>query len=268
MGSGKRKIFHPAVKADHNLMKINFKRKKGGGGGNWGQGLDYLLEDFWEKLDELVEDNYYGRHNKRLINFLFPKVSLALKNSVSEMKRSCEKGEGLSDWIKKAERIRNFSKSAKNLSCKVIFIDSATQFLRETYVNYRPHFHKKIIKTNYNLKELKGIIASPLSKNIKGKIRVVLSEKDFLSFKKGEILVAKETSASFLPLIRKAKAIITDEGGLLCHAAITAREMKKPCVVGTKAGSRVLKTGDWVEISADGKISVEAGPQYLRHHLV
>jgi len=85
----------------------------------------------------------------------------------------------------------------------------------------------------------------------------VLNEKDFSKFKKGEILVTNETDVSFLPLMKKAKAIITDEGGLLCHAAITAREMKKPCVVGTKASSRVLKTGNWVEIDIDGKIRMQ-----------
>ncbi len=238
------------------MQKINFKRKKGGGGDNWGAGLDYLLKDFWEKLDELVKNNYYGKHNKQLINFLFPKISLALKNSVSEMKGSCEKGEGLSDWIKKAKKIQNFSKSAKNLSGKVVFIDSATQFLRETTTGDRPAFCEKNLKTNYRPRELKGLIACPISRDIKGAVRIVASERDFSKFKRGEILVANETDASFLPLIKIARAIITDEGGLLCHAAIIAREMKKPCVVGTKVASRVLKTGDWLEIDEKGEVRV------------
>ena len=83
-----------------------------------------------------------------------------------------------------------------------------------------------------------------------------MDKKDFSKFKKGEILVTDETDASFLPLMKKAKAFITDEGGILCHAAIVAREMKKPCVVGTKIASRVLKTGDVVEISIDGTVRI------------
>ncbi|MDP3131142.1 MAG: PEP-utilizing enzyme, partial [Bacillota bacterium] len=103
----------------------------------------------------------------------------------------------------------------------------------------------------YKQKQFKGTVAWGGFRKIRGSVRVVLDEKDFSKFKKGEILVTDETDASFLPLMQKAKAMITDEGGILCHAAIVAREMKKPCVVGTKVASRVLKTGDKVEIAID-----------------
>jgi len=99
-------------------------------------------------------------------------------------------------------------------------------------------------------------MAGKMAKEINGVVRVVLDEKDFSKFKKGEILVTDETDASFLPLMKKAKAFITDEGGILCHAAIVAREMKKPCVVGTKIASRVLKNGDWLEIDEKGEVRV------------
>ncbi len=51
--------------------------------------------------------------------------------------------------------------------------------------------------------------------------------------------------------MRKAKAIVTDEGGVTCHAAIVSRELKIPCIVGTKIATRVLKDGDLVEVDAD-----------------
>ena len=53
------------------------------------------------------------------------------------------------------------------------------------------------------------------------------------------------------PYIKKAKGIITDEGGITCHAAIISRELKIPCVVGTKVATQVLKDGDEVELNAD-----------------
>ncbi len=49
----------------------------------------------------------------------------------------------------------------------------------------------------------------------------------------------------------KAAAVITDEGGLLCHAAIVSREMKKPCIVGTKIATKVLKDNDIIEVDAN-----------------
>ena len=59
------------------------------------------------------------------------------------------------------------------------------------------------------------------------------------------------TRPQFIEGINKAKAIITDEGGITCHAAIISREMNKPCVVGTKIATRVLKDEDLVEVNAD-----------------
>ena len=59
------------------------------------------------------------------------------------------------------------------------------------------------------------------------------------------------TRPEFIPLIRKAAAIVTDAGGILCHAAIVAREMKKPCIVGTKVATKAFKDGDLVEVDAN-----------------
>lgn len=249
-------IINFLIKTIVKIKKISFKRKKGGGDGEWGVGLDYLLKDYWDDLDKLVEDNYYGRHNAKLINFLFPKVLLALENSVSEMKCFCGSGKKMADWIKKAKKIQNFGKTSKTLGEKVVFIDTTVQFLRETSVKdkiIRRVLKKKI---DYKQKQFKGMVAWGGFKKIRGIVRVVLDEKDFSKFKRGEILVTDETDASFLPLMQKAKAIITDEGGILCHAAIVSREIKKPCVVGTKIANRVLKAGDKVEIDISGAVRV------------
>lgn len=233
------------------MIKINFKRKKGGGDGDWGVGLDYLVKDYWNDLDKLVEDNYYGRHNVKLINFLFPKILSALENSVGEMKHLCGSSKKVADWIKKAKKIQNFGKTSKTLGEKVVFIDATTQFLRETSV--RDKIIRRVIKkrTLYKQKQFKGLIAREGFKKIRGVVRVVLDEKDFSKFKKGEILVTDETNASFLPLMQKAKAIITDEGGILCHAAIISRELKIPCIVGIRIATQVLKDGDCVEIDTE-----------------
>lgn len=86
---------------------------------------------------------------------------------------------------------------------------------------------------------------------ITGKVRVVLEYRDMKKFEEGEILVSSMTIPDFLPVMKKASAFITDEGGITCHAAIIAREMKKPCIIGTKIATQVLKDGDIVEVDAD-----------------
>ena len=69
------------------------------------------------------------------------------------------------------------------------------------------------------------------------------------------ILVAGQTRPQLMPLIRKAIGVITDEGGITSHAAIVARELKLPCLVGTKAATNRLRTGDLIELDADNGVA-------------
>lgn len=90
---------------------------------------------------------------------------------------------------------------------------------------------------------------------VSGRVKIVLDPSDpKLSFLEGDILVTGMTRPEFLPLMEKSAAIITDSGGILSHAAITARELKKPCVIGTKIATKMLKDGDMVEVDANAGI--------------
>jgi len=104
-------------------------------------------------------------------------------------------------------------------------------------------FGKKVISQ----KTISGIPAS--AGTVRGTVRIVLDPKKD-KFYKNEILVASMTRPDYLPLIKKAKAIVTDEGGLTCHAAIVAREFGIPCIVGTKIATKALKNGDKIEVRA------------------
>jgi pyruvate,water dikinase len=97
--------------------------------------------------------------------------------------------------------------------------------------------------------EPKGVGASP--GKVSGKARIIESIKEFESFMDGEVLVAPETTPSFVPLMRKASAILTEKGGITSHAAIVARELKKPCIIGVKGATKFLKDGDMVEVDAN-----------------
>ena len=59
------------------------------------------------------------------------------------------------------------------------------------------------------------------------------------------------TTPDYVSAMKLASAFVTDEGGLLCHASIIARELKKPCIIGTKIATKVLKDGDLVEVNAN-----------------
>ena len=99
---------------------------------------------------------------------------------------------------------------------------------------------------------LKGIGASP--GKIKGVVRVILDPSEISKIKEGDILVTKMTNPLFTLAILKSKAIVTDEGGMLSHTAIVARELNIPCIVGTKDATKILK--DNQEVIVDGKEGV------------
>jgi len=100
-----------------------------------------------------------------------------------------------------------------------------------------------------DVSEFKGQPASPGV--VRGKVRIALMARDSHKIKEGEVLVCSMTSPDYVPAMKKSIAIVTDEGGLLCHAAIVSRELGKPCVIGTKIATKVLKDGMEVEVDAD-----------------
>ena len=105
-------------------------------------------------------------------------------------------------------------------------------------------------KIYQKVKYIKGIPAS-LGK-ARGIVRV-FNDPNYLNEKlqKGEILVSSQTTPDFVPAMKKAAAIIADEGGATCHAAIISRELGIPCIVGTKIATQVLKDGNIVEVDAN-----------------
>ncbi len=100
-------------------------------------------------------------------------------------------------------------------------------------------------KTN----EIKGICAYP--GKVKGLVKIIYDAREMGKVKKGDILVCKETNPDLVLVMERAGAIITEEGGVTSHAAVVSREMRKPCIIGTKIATKVLKDGDLVEVDAE-----------------
>jgi len=84
-----------------------------------------------------------------------------------------------------------------------------------------------------------------------GRVRIVLRTAHLDKVESGDIIVTPMTTPDYLAGMKRAAAFVTDEGGITCHAAIVAREMDKPCVIGTKVATQVLHDGDLVEVDAD-----------------
>lgn len=133
----------------------------------------------------------------------------------------------------------------------------------EDSINYIGKKAQEIMKEfseipDTSMRTITGTTAHNPGTKIKGKITIItraygdqtLMRQKMADMNQGDILVSETTDPELMEACRKASAIITDVGGMLSHAAITARELGIPCVVGTKIATQALKDGDMVEVDA------------------
>lgn len=115
---------------------------------------------------------------------------------------------------------------------------------REEYYN-----SVKSVENNTNiLKTRKGVCAS--SGKVVGKAKICLTFEECNKLEEGEILITYGTDFDFMNAIIKSKAIVTEEGGILSHASVISRELKKTCIIAFKGITKVLKDGDLIEVDA------------------
>jgi pyruvate, water dikinase len=100
---------------------------------------------------------------------------------------------------------------------------------------------------------LEGIAVG--TKIAQGKVKIISDISKMTQFTKGEVLVTKMTDPDWVPLMRISSAVITDEGGKTCHAAIVARELGIPCIVGSKKATKTLKNGQIITLDCSQGLS-------------
>jgi len=108
---------------------------------------------------------------------------------------------------------------------------------------------------NSGVRELKGLPS--IAREARGRAVIVLSSKDFVKVKKGDVLVASMTTPDFVSVMEKAIAIVTDEGGHLCPRGDRCRELRIPCVTGTRFATKALRDGDEVDVDANNGVVVK-----------
>jgi phosphohistidine swiveling domain-containing protein len=121
----------------------------------------------------------------------------------------------------------------------------------------RVYIGKDLKKITKNIKvtikpgqtEVVGQTAQP--GHAKGRVKIIIRAADMKKFMKGDILVSIATDPDIVPAMKRAAAIVTEQGGITSHAAIVSRELGIPCVIGTKIATKVFKDGDMVEVDAD-----------------
>lgn len=104
-------------------------------------------------------------------------------------------------------------------------------------------------------KEIKGTVGC--KGKATGTARIINNTSDFHKMQDGDILVAPMTRPEYVPLMKKAAAIVTDEGGMSCHAALVSRELGVPCIIGTQVATKELQDGMQVQVNANnGSVTI------------
>jgi phosphohistidine swiveling domain-containing protein len=210
--------------------------------------IDKNLEDAFKSIRDLA---YLYSETKK---FTLNQVNIAIRNVLTPLAK--ERKVNLIDlYFLNEEELFDFidGKDINRLNSRK---DSGVYLMKNGKYsllskNKEKKYLSKIIKftNNGKIKSIKGLTAS--KGNAKGRVRLVLNASQINKVEKGDILVAPFTTVSYVPAMEKASAIVTDLGGITSHAAIVSRELKMPCVVGTKNGTNVLSDGDMVEVDAN-----------------
>lgn len=204
-----------------------------------------LLERYTIWQDIRKKENFLGDH---YVYLLLTEIARRKKVSVKRVRQLMPNE--LMEFAKTKNPARWKSVMQKRLSQPTVlaFVGKRQRILSrsETQLFLR-QYHAS--QANHQSAVLQGIVASGgKSKYFRGIARIVHSSKEIIRVGTGEILVTGMTAPDYVVGMKRAGAVITDQGGLTCHAAIVSRELGIPCIVGTKFATKVIKDGDTVEI--------------------
>lgn len=201
-----------------------------------------------ESVDNMMLVNASYRHVFDSLSKLFDlSVEAVLNMTYKEIFESLEAGKLIVSKETVLDRLQNGYAYFVGYRTEALLTGDDRQKLIDVL---HPETNEEVVK------EIKGQIA------YKGKIRaiarVILDRKNASELQEGEILVTAMTSPDFVPAMNISSGIITNEGGVLCHAAIMSRELRKPCIIGTKNATDIIKTGQILTLDADnGLITLE-----------
>ncbi len=160
---------------------------------------------------------------------------------------TCLTQKELENYLKTRRLPDNQTLGSRWQASVLYFINGRSQMLNGAQI---AKLEKKIItKTNKGGNIITGISAYP--GKITGIARIIPNPRHYKAFNKGDVLITGMTRPEFLPLFKLASAVVTDSGGVLSHAAITARELKKTCVVGTQVATKLLKNGQKIHVNGE-----------------
>lgn len=203
--------------------------------------------DFGLALDDRNEAEYFVSFSGLYLLPLYKEIAKRLSASITQIRLlfedelySCLLGKkDIGKLLQATGKIRGFGFNLA-MSKRFIFSESEAK-------NIFSYVEKNAERAQGN-NEQQGVCASP--GKARGIIKIVSSPDENNKVKNGDILVTYATTVDYLPAMKKAAAIITEVGGLTCHAAVISREFGIPCIIALKNAMKNFKDGDLVELDA------------------
>jgi len=224
-------------KIDSALLRINTFNKK----------INNCSKELKEKILAYQQLNWLYNEQKK---FIIPSASIFLRRLFEYKFKGLQFNQLKKLFMLTPDELISILKSDVVLADVLSKIPENLQYrLFDGKISKLGSEYQNLTEINNNLKFLKGMTAYP--GKITGKARIILNQSQINTFHENEILVAPFTNVNYLPVMHKAKAILTETGGLTSHAAIISRELKKPCIVGIKHLVDFLNNDDLIEIDTD-----------------
>ena len=206
----------------------------------------YMHTNTAERSDELL---FRGRQT--LIKEIARRTNISIGNL---MMLSSEEIETITRNGKAISNMDSIIKERSEVFC-VIWIKEKIEILSgkkalEIYNFFRKNVKNEefLVKETSNNIQIKGAIAN--KGKVIGKVKILLDYKDIGKVEAGDIIVTPMTTPDFVAAMEKSSGVITDAGGITCHAAILTREFNVPCIVGTNNATDILEDGQLVELDA------------------
>ncbi|MBI4268317.1 hypothetical protein HY627_00600 [Candidatus Uhrbacteria bacterium] len=208
--------------------------------------VDFLKDGFLLPL--FIDARKYAEHVYSESEDFFRAIAkrIAQREGYDEQYLTCLTKDEFENYLSKKILPKESILRQRFTASVLYFTDDSLTLFTGIDVN---RIQQDIADKNKGSNEVRGTSVYP--GEVTGKARIVLDPHSGAKFNQGDILITGMTRPEFMPYIKKAGAIVTDVGGVLCHAALTARELKKPCVIGTKQATTVFKNGDRVEVDAE-----------------
>ncbi|MFA4941154.1 MAG: PEP-utilizing enzyme [Patescibacteria group bacterium] len=172
----------------------------------------------------------FSRYNKRLLNL----TPLMRRKELSIFLKS-----GKINISKIRQRAKNYLVVTKSLRTKEYELADVQRVLKKELAHLKVDIRAKLIRGQ----------VSYLG-NVRGRAIVIMSKKDYHRIKVGDILVTPMTKPDIVSYLKRVSGIITNDGGTLSHASIISREMKIPCLTGTKYATDIIKDGERLHLRA------------------